>query len=86
MISHRLLTPAVPSPFLAQGLWVIDLLFPVVCVAIYVGSQVLLVLRTLDDRWPLGDIAFGVLAFVAACVLMFGELRVAQCVCTRTTS
>ncbi|CAO1621645.1 unnamed protein product [Parajaminaea phylloscopi] len=60
------------SPTKAVGLWVIHLLFPVVCVAIYVGSQVLLVLRTLDDRWPLGDIAFGVLAFVAACILMFG--------------
>lgn len=54
------------------GLWVVHLLFPVICVAVYVVSQVLLVMRTLDDRWPLGDIAFGVLAFVAACVLMFG--------------
>lgn len=60
------------SPTKQTGLWVVHLLFPVICVAIYVGSQVLLVLRTLDDRWPLGDITFGVLAFVAACVLMFG--------------
>lgn len=60
------------SPTNTLGLWIVELLFPVICVAIYVGSQVLLVLRTLDDRWPLGDISFGVLAFVAACVLMFG--------------
>lgn len=60
------------GPTKHTGLWVVHLLFPLICVAIYVGSQVLLVLRTLDDRWPLGDISFGVLAFVAACVLMFG--------------
>lgn len=60
------------GPTKQVGLWVVHLLFPVICVAIYVCSQVLLVLRTLDDRWPLGDITFGVLAFVAACVLMFG--------------
>lgn len=60
------------SPTKQAGLWVIQLLFPVICVAIYVVSQVILVMRTLDDRWPLGDIAFGVAAFVAACVLMFG--------------
>lgn len=54
------------------GLWIIQLAFPCVCVAIYVILQVVLVLRTLDDRWPLGDIAFGVAAFVAACILMFG--------------
>lgn len=59
------------SPTKQMGLWIIQLLFPVICVAIYVLSQIVLVLRTLDDRWPLGDIAFGCLAFVAACVLMF---------------
>ncbi|PWN92387.1 hypothetical protein FA10DRAFT_250697 [Acaromyces ingoldii] len=60
------------SPTKQVGLWVVQLLFPVICVAIYTISQIILVLRTLDDRWPLGDIAFGVGAFVAACVLMFG--------------
>lgn len=54
------------------GLWIVQLLFPVICVAIYTLSQIVLVLRTLDDRWPLGDIAFGVGAFVASCILMFG--------------
>lgn len=49
-----------------------ELLFPVVCVAIYVVLQIVLVLRTLDDRWPLGDIIFGVGFFVAGIVLMFG--------------
>jgi Chitin synthase export chaperone len=60
------------TPQKQTGLWVVQLLFPVICVAIYVLSQVVLVIRTLDDRWPLGDIAFGTAAFVAACVLMFG--------------
>lgn len=60
------------SPTNQLGLWIIELLFPVVCVFIYVVLQILLVLRTLDDRWPLGDIFFGCAAFVAACILMFG--------------
>ncbi|UZJ53519.1 hypothetical protein CBS101457_002839 [Exobasidium rhododendri] len=60
------------SPTKQLGLWIMQLLFPLICVVIYVLSQVVLVLRTLDDRWALGDIAFGCLAFTAACVLMFG--------------
>lgn len=60
------------GPTKPLALWIVQLLFPVICIAIYTLSQIILVLRTLDDRWPLGDIAFGVGAFVAACVLMFG--------------
>ena len=38
---------------------------------IYVCCQILLVLGTLEDRWPLGDIAFGVFFFVLGQVLMY---------------
>lgn len=33
------------------GLFIVLLVFPIVCVAIYVVSQLILVIRTLDDRW-----------------------------------
>ena len=38
---------------------------------IYVGMQILLVTRTLRDRWPLGDIAFGVFFFVVGQVILY---------------
>ncbi len=45
---------------------------PLACVIIYTISQILLVLRTLDDRWPLGDITFGLFFFAAGLILMYG--------------
>ncbi|PWN49928.1 chitin synthase export chaperone, partial [Violaceomyces palustris] len=60
------------SPTKQVGLFIVELLFPLICVAIYVVSQVILVLRTLDDRWPLGDIFFGTGFFAAGLILMYG--------------
>ncbi|KAN0060787.1 Chitin synthase, class 7 [Thecaphora frezii] len=60
------------SPTQTTALFVLELGFPLVCVFIYVVSQVILVLRTLDDRWPLGDIFFGTGFFAAGLVLMYG--------------
>ncbi|PWY98260.1 hypothetical protein BCV70DRAFT_165255 [Testicularia cyperi] len=60
------------SPTKQTGLWVVELVFPLACVLIYVVSQVMLVLRTLDDRWPLGDITFGLFFFAAGLILMYG--------------
>jgi len=54
------------------GLWIIYILWPILCVAIYVVSQLVLVFRTLDDRWAVGGIVFGCLFFAAAQVLLFG--------------
>ncbi|KAF8232992.1 hypothetical protein L208DRAFT_1423012 [Tricholoma matsutake] len=53
------------------GLWVIYILWPLICVIIYVVSQLVLVFRTLDDRWPIGDIVFGAAFFAVAQVLLF---------------
>jgi len=53
------------------GLWVIYFIWPVICVLIYVFLQLLLVLRTLTDRWPLGDIIFGLAFFTVAQVVLF---------------
>jgi hypothetical protein len=53
------------------GLWIVYILWPVICAAIYVVSQLILVFRTLDDRWPIGDIVFGAAFFTIAQVLLF---------------
>ncbi|KAG7091218.1 hypothetical protein E1B28_010269 [Marasmius oreades] len=52
-------------------LWIIYLLWPIVCVAIYIVSQLILVFRTLEDRWPIGDIIFGTAFWVVAMILLF---------------
>lgn len=39
------------SPTNTVGLFITYLVFPCVCVLIYFISQMLLVVRTLDDRW-----------------------------------
>jgi len=53
------------------GLWIIYILWPLICTVIYVVSQLILVFRTLDDRWPIGDIVFGTAFFVIAQILLF---------------
>ncbi|CAE7228928.1 unnamed protein product [Rhizoctonia solani] len=60
------------SPTHPIGLWVLHFIWPAVCVVIYVVAQLLLVMRTLQDRWPLGDIVLGAAAFVVAQVILFG--------------
>ena len=54
------------------GLWFFEFIFPIIMVAIYIVSQVVLVVRTLDDFWAINDIALGTLAYVAGIILMFG--------------
>lgn len=53
------------------ALWIMYILWPLVCVIVYTISQLVLVFRTLDDRWPLGDIFFGVAFFAVAQILLF---------------
>ncbi|KAG0663541.1 Chitin synthase, class 7 [Rhodotorula mucilaginosa] len=53
------------------GLWVLQFIFNLACVVIYIVAQLLLVLRTLDDRWPVGDIIFGTAFWVIGQVLLF---------------
>jgi len=54
-----------------MGLWIVYLLWPLFCVIIYVISQLILVFRTLDDRWPIGDIVFGTAFYAIGQVLLF---------------
>lgn len=54
------------------GLWVLQFVFNLACVVIYIVAQLLLVWRTLDDRWPIGDILFGTAFWVIGQVLLYG--------------
>lgn len=54
------------------ALWIAYYAFTAVCILLYVVSQLILVIRTLDDRWPIGDIIFGVAFFVAGQLLIYG--------------
>ncbi|CAL1696824.1 unnamed protein product [Somion occarium] len=53
------------------GLWIIYILWPLICTVIYIVSQLILVFRTLEDRWPIGDIVFGTAFFTIAQVILF---------------
>ena len=53
------------------GLFIVLYLLNAVELFIYVTMQVLLVTRTLQDRWPIGDIIFGVFFFVAGQVILY---------------
>lgn len=59
------------GPTNTVGLFVVLYILNAICIAIYVAMQLLLVVNTLDDRWPLGHIAFGVLVFVIGQVIMY---------------
>ncbi|KAG1829979.1 chitin synthase III catalytic subunit-domain-containing protein [Suillus fuscotomentosus] len=59
------------SPTKPIALFVIYLIWPILCVATYTILQLVLVFRTLDDRWPLGDIIFGISFYAIAQVLLF---------------
>jgi len=53
------------------GLWVVYILWPLICAVVYIVSQLVLVFRTLEDRWPIGDIVFGTAFFTIAQVILF---------------
>lgn len=53
------------------GLFVVLYLLNAIQLFVYVAMQILLVTRTLRDRWPLGDIAFGIFFFVAGQVILY---------------
>lgn len=54
-----------------MGLWILYILWPLICAVVYIVSQLVLVFRTLEDRWPIGDIIFGTAFFAIAQVLLF---------------
>ncbi|KAK4056961.1 Chitin synthase, class 7 [Microbotryomycetes sp. JL221] len=54
------------------ALWVVEFIFTTSCIVIYIILQFILVLRTLNDRWPIGDIIFGTIFFTIGQVILYG--------------
>lgn len=52
-------------------IWTIYYILNGIMIFTYTVSQIILVVYTLEDRWPLGDIAFGVLFFMSGLVTMY---------------
>lgn len=59
------------SPTNTVGLFIVLYVFNAICLAVYVAMQLFLVVNTLEDRWPLGHIAFGISVFVIGQVLLY---------------
>lgn len=53
------------------ALWVVFFIFNGAALLIYVILQIVLVVNTLDDRWPLGDIVFGIAFFATGQVIIY---------------
>ncbi|KAF4119793.1 Chaperone required for the export of the chitin synthase CHS3 from the endoplasmic reticulum [Geosmithia morbida] len=60
------------SPTRTTGLFVVLYLLNAIQLFVYLAMQIVLVIRTLHDRWPLGDIAFGTLFLVIGQVVLYG--------------
>ncbi len=59
------------GPTNTVGLFIVLYLLNGIQLVVYVALQILLVVRTLHDRWPLGDIGFGVFFFVVGQVVLY---------------
>ncbi|KAF2681606.1 hypothetical protein K458DRAFT_479206 [Lentithecium fluviatile CBS 122367] len=59
------------SPDNPVGIFVVTYIINAIMLFIYTASQVLLVMGTLEDRWPMGDIIFGVFFFVIGQVILY---------------
>ncbi|KAI9471932.1 MAG: chitin synthase III catalytic subunit [Benjaminiella poitrasii] len=53
------------------ALWIFYIVLNYVMFFIYIVSQIILVINTLDDRWPLGDILFAAAFYAIGQVLMY---------------
>lgn len=59
------------SPTNTVGLFVVLYLVSGIALAIYAVMQIFLVVNTLQDRWPLGDIAFGAFFLIIGQVILY---------------
>lgn len=59
------------GPTKTVGLFVVLYILNGISLVIYVVMQVLLVVNTLQDRWPLGDIAFGSFFLIIGQVILY---------------
>jgi predicted small integral membrane protein len=59
------------SPTNTVGLFVVLYILSGIALLVYVIMQIILVTNTLQDRWPLGDIAFGAFFFIIGQVILY---------------
>ena len=59
------------GPTNTVGLFVVLYIINGICILVYLVMQIFLVVNTLQDRWPLGDIAFGVFFLVVGQVILY---------------
>ena len=59
------------SPTNTTGLFIVLYIVNAIFLAVYFIMQVILVANTLQDRWPLGDLAFGIFFFVIGQVILY---------------
>lgn len=59
------------GPTNTVGLFVVLYILNGICLLIYIVMQIVLVANTLQDRWPLGDIGFGVFFFVIGQIILY---------------
>ncbi|KAL5598693.1 hypothetical protein BROUX41_003394 [Berkeleyomyces rouxiae] len=59
------------SPTKTTGLFIVMVILNGVQLVVYIVMQIMLVAGTLQDRWPLGDIIFGVFFFAVGQVTMY---------------
>jgi hypothetical protein len=59
------------GPTHTVGLFVVLYIVSGICLLVYVIMQIILVTRTLEDRWPLGDIGFGTFFFIIGQVILY---------------
>lgn len=60
------------KPTNTVGVFVVLYILNAICIAVYLVMQILLVMNTLEDRWPLGNIIVGALVFIIGQVLLYG--------------
>lgn len=53
------------------GIFIVTYIVNAIFLFVYVVSQIILVVGTLEDRWPLGDITFGIFFFVIGQVILY---------------
>jgi hypothetical protein len=59
------------GPTNTTGLFVVLYVINAICLAVYLVMQVILVINTLQDRWPLWDLAAAVFFFVVGQVIVY---------------
>lgn len=59
------------SPTNTTGLFIVLYVINGICVGVYFVMQFLLVVNTLQDRWPLGDLIFGVFFLVVGQLILY---------------